>query len=72
MDCEDAEGVMAGLFDGAEITQANLCAHFDACSDCRELFANLLLVQSMSRIACHAWGAKQICDTPRALKRGGF
>jgi len=58
MQCVDAERILPVLLDGASGvwgTRAML-SHLAACGDCREIFANMLLVKAMGNVARSQWG----------------
>ena len=58
MECADAELVLSrfldGDFDGSSVQDSR--SHLTVCRDCRELIANLLLVQAMDRVVRGTWG----------------
>ena len=58
MECEEAEELLAGIFDveGSKAPTRELTAHVYACTGCRELLANLLMVRAMGRVARGLWG----------------
>ena len=58
MQCIDAERILPVLLDGDPDvwgTRAML-SHLLTCSDCREIFANMLLVKAMGDVARSQWG----------------
>ncbi len=65
MRCSDAERMLARVLDGDWDTMAArmLHVHLSECTDCRELFANLLLVRAMCRVAREFWGKKETCQS---------
>lgn len=61
MDCDDAESQLARLVDADLETKGAraLYSHLDACANCRELFANILLVKVMCKAAWSVWGKQK-------------
>jgi hypothetical protein len=64
MECADAELVLSrfldGDFDGSRVQESR--SHLTVCRDCRELIANLLLVQAMGRVVRGTWGKTKTCQ----------
>jgi hypothetical protein len=60
MECADAELLIACLLDalGDHPFAWALRLHLTACDQCRELWANMLLVRAMEDIAQSTWGKK--------------
>jgi predicted anti-sigma-YlaC factor YlaD len=58
MQCMDAERILPVLLDGDPDvwgTRATL-SHLFMCHDCREVFANMLLMKAMGNVARSQWG----------------
>lgn len=58
MKCGESERELAYLFDDHRIVAGDreLRIHLAACADCRELFANSLLVRALGKVARGSWG----------------
>ena len=73
MECTDAESALALVFDGdltGAVAQA-LCLHLCMCSECCELFAEMLLWRAMGRVASSQWGkAWERADLSKKLGTG--
>ena len=76
MECADAELVLSrfldGDWDGSSVPELGL--HLSWCEDCRELIANLFLVQAICRVARVKWGETKTCQVlakhPGAERKG--
>lgn len=58
MECADAEKLLACLLDalGDHPCAWTLRLHLTVCGQCRELWANMLLVRALEDIAQSTWG----------------
>jgi hypothetical protein len=58
MKCGESERELACLFDDHRMVAGDreLRIHLASCADCRELFANSLLVRALVKVARGSWG----------------
>ena len=63
MECLDAEAVLSRALDGDgdAVSVRQVRQHLSECQECREMFADLVLVRTMGKIASSRWG----CGTRR-------
>ncbi len=56
--CEDAQITLAALFDldGENAHTIDLRAHLIGCGECRQIYAGLLLLRAVARVARTTWG----------------
>jgi predicted anti-sigma-YlaC factor YlaD len=72
MQCIDAERFLPVLLDrDPDVWGTNtLLSHLYMCSDCREIFANMLLMKAMGNVARSQWGRASTPDrVDRAAER---
>ena len=62
MECDDAEELLASLFDANcdQVDAQHLALHLSECSDCLDLLTGFILSDTMERVAHEQWSKQKI------------